>query len=143
MTGNVPIGSSHDSFLTFVNQSGKAFTMRVGALVRAEVMEVIEAGLVALRIIPPAGKGEAAQGRTIRAQSEVPLAKGQNILLQYLGGDRDAKMRFLGVEAGQAAARSEGLAARMLEMLTGLAASRLSSSDLRLLVGAFRAVPEG
>lgn len=143
MTGNAPIGNAHDSFLTFVNQSGKPFTMRVGALVRAEVMEVIEAGLVALKIIPPAGRGEAAQGRTIRAQSEVPLAKGENILLQYLGGDKDAKMRFLGAEGGQGASRAEGLAARMLELLSGLSGARLGSSDLRLLAGAFRAVPEG
>ncbi|GAB4387909.1 MAG: hypothetical protein Kow0025_04180 [Thermodesulfovibrionales bacterium] len=144
MTGNVPISDSHGGFVTFVSPAGKAFSLKIGSVVTAEVMEVIDSGLVTLRITPPAGRSEGMRGMVIRAHSEVPLAKGQGIVLEYTGGGRDVRMRFIGLErpggpppSGDASPQADRAPAAPAPPAHG----RLGAAELRAILRMFQSVP--
>jgi|GEM_PF-1869060 hypothetical protein len=134
--------SNTGNVLTFVNPSGKTVSMKIGTVVKAEVMEAIDSGMVALRVIPPVGKSEDMQGLIIRARSEVPMSKGQTVFLEVLSGGKTIKLRLVGVSKGMAETSADNDSTAILKLLSGLSGSRLSSKDFKLITDMFKSLPE-
>ncbi len=131
-----------DKFLTFVTPPGKSVSLKAGAVVRAEVIDVVETGEVTLRVILPVDEGKYGQGSLIKARSEVPLTKGQDIYLEILGGDKDIKMRFIGNAQDTAKSESDNVSANLFKMLAELSGSKLSSSEFKFLLNTLKSLTE-
>lgn len=132
-----------DNTLTFLSSSGEGFRLKVGDVVQAEVLSLLEGGNASIRITMESGKTG-----IVTARTEVPLAEGENILLKMVGGGREIALRFLGVIDGEPSGPS-GLPEGPRKLGEELAAFRLTSSEaravresLRLVAGAAKeAVP--
>ncbi|MBF0456330.1 MAG: flagellar hook-length control protein FliK [Nitrospirae bacterium] len=140
-----------DNVIVLARPDGKPISLVSGDTVNAEVIDVIGSDLVALRISPPAGKGEDAQGTVLVARTNVPLSEGDQIALQVQGGDNEVSLKYLGKiampepppsQAPTAAAEPVSLqppapaAADIIQqkiqlLLSGLVDARLTSSDFQ------------
>ncbi|MBI5575328.1 MAG: flagellar hook-length control protein FliK [Deltaproteobacteria bacterium] len=114
--------------LTFLSRSGEGFRLKIGDVVRAEVLSLQDDGNVSIRITMESGKTG-----VVTARSEVPLDPGENILLKVVGGEREIALRFLGVLGEEASGTGSpaGLAEEYRGLASELAASRLTSAGIR------------
>ncbi len=134
-----------DNVLTFIKPEGKLASLKIGTVLKADVMEIIESGMVSLRIVPPGSKGENAWGKTVRARTHVPMTRGDNILLKVLNSDNDIRMKFIGVLNNRSMGLktlTEYLPKKILEMMSELSYSRIKSSDFRIMKEMFQSLPE-
>lgn len=75
--------------ITLIRPSGKEMSLKVGEILRANVMEVLPAGGVSLTI----------KGNTISARTEVPLEKGSAVFFKVLNTPspgQDLRLQYLG-----------------------------------------------
>jgi hypothetical protein len=142
MIKNIGIGELRN-LLSSGNLSGKALQLKAGTIVKAEVMEVSRQGDAMLRIITAGSGGEAQQGVILKAFTEVPLAKGQNIYLEVLGGKESIRMQFLGDMKDPASTLQQNIPARFLDMLARLSESKLGNPEFRDLLNMLRSLPDG
>ncbi|HET6516095.1 MAG TPA: flagellar hook-length control protein FliK [Thermodesulfovibrionales bacterium] len=129
--------------LTLVKPTGRTLSFVIGDTLKADVLNMVKDGTVSLRI-----------GREIiSAKSEIPLTKGDMVLLKVLGFEGDLKLQFLGVESKSISQNIEpqkslpqdgqsAIPARIFTMLSGLSDAELSGRDVRLLTEIFRSLPE-
>ncbi|MBI4682530.1 MAG: flagellar hook-length control protein FliK [Nitrospirae bacterium] len=86
--------------LTLMQSSGKDTTFEAGSIIKAQVINITDSGDAVLRIATTSGDKNSPSGTIIKAYSEVPLTKGQNIFLEILEGKDNITMRFIG-ESGK------------------------------------------
>ncbi len=129
---------------------------RVGDIVMADVMDIIESGMITLRIIPPSSRAESsgdpkAPGErthppfVFRAKSDIAMSKGDKVLLEIMGAGKEIQMRFIGTAKGMMTNQplgTENLPREIMKMLSELSGSRLKSSDFQLIKNAFNSLPE-
>ncbi len=141
-----PAITRSDHFLPLLKPEGKGLSLKIGTLIKAEVMEMIESGMVTLRITPPANKGEHIQGQIIRANTHIPMRKGDSVLLEVSGSEKDLKMSFLGTLTRHPVAPKKvprSIPEKILKIFSDLSASRLKGKDFNTIKEFFRAMPEG
>jgi hypothetical protein len=128
-----------DNTLTFLSPAGDGFRLKIGDVVRADVLSLLEDGTVSIRITLENGKSG-----VVTAQSRVPLDAGESVLLGVTGGEREIALRFLGVvrAPGDGAASPPGLPGAYRALAAELAAFRLTASDARGVDRQFRSLPE-
>jgi hypothetical protein len=128
-----------DNTLVFRSSTGDGFRLRIGDVVQADVLSVLDDGTVSIRITLESGKSG-----VVAAQSRVPLDAGECILLGVTGTDGDVTLRFLGVvrEPGPAAGGLNGLPAAYRALASELAASRQTAAAARDLTPLLRGLPE-
>lgn len=135
------IGSIRN-LLTLTESSGKEFTLKVGSIIKAQVIDVNNKGDAVLRLAAAGSDKGTAQGTVIRAFSEVPLTRGQNIFLEILGGKNNVTMRFMGTSDTASEAVKQNIPVKILDMLAQLSTSRAGSSDLQELFNMLKSLPE-
>ncbi len=137
----IPTIITADNIFTFLRPSGRNISLSVGDVVRAEVVSILESGALALSITP--GKG---QGGLVIARTEVPLDKGDSVVLKVIGGEREMRLRLIGTAGEGAVNRPEkaqgDVHEALLGMLSDLSRFRASGSDLKHLFAFFRSLPE-
>jgi len=127
------------NLLTLQGQSGDALLLKSGTVVKAQVIDVSEDGNALLRLLLSGGKNM--QGTVIRAKSEIPLQKGQNIFLEISGGRNNLKMRFVADSEGASQPVTGNMPAKALDVLAQLSNARLSNSEFKLFLDLMKALP--
>ena len=137
MINNIPIGNARN-LLSLLDRSSKTINLKAGMVLKATVMN-IENGNAFLRIATGSGLQENA---IIKASSEIPLTKGQNIFLEVLGNKDNIQMRFMGNVQTPAGETQNTVPVKFLNMLAGLSESRLSNPDVRELLNMLKTLPD-
>ncbi len=86
---NFKITSRNTGFLTIEKPAGKAISLKLGEIIKAEVMDILPSGGVTLKI----------KGDFITAKTEVPLEKGTIAFLKVTDlpvEGKDLKLQFMG-----------------------------------------------
>ncbi|GBD95480.1 MAG TPA: flagellar hook-length control protein FliK [Nitrospirae bacterium] len=130
------------NLLTIMGRGSKSFPFRAGTVLKAEVMDITEKGNVVLRLLPSDSINEKAGGTIIKADSAIPLAKGQNIFLEVLGGENKIKMRIAGSAPGFSETPEQVVPARFIDMLASLSESRLSNSEFKFILNMLKSLPQ-
>ena len=129
------------NLLTLQGQSGDAILLKSGTVVKAQVIDVSEDGNALLRLLLSGGKN--VQGTLIRAKSEVPLLKGQNIFLEITGGKNNVKMRFVGDSEGMSQSAPRNIPPKDLNMLMQMLTAKQSRPEARQLLDILKSIPQG
>ncbi|MEO5359795.1 MAG: flagellar hook-length control protein FliK [Nitrospirota bacterium] len=90
-----------ETVVLLARPDGKPISLVSGDAVSADVIDIIDSGLVMLRITPPLGKSEDTQGAVLLARTNVPLSEGDRITLKVMGGDKEINLKFMGFESPQ------------------------------------------
>lgn len=141
MIRNIGMGDIR-SILTSTGLSDKGLAIKAGTVVKAQVVDVAEGGNVMLRLISAGGSGKEMQGIIIKAFTEVPLAKGQNIYLEVLGGKDSIRMQFIGEMESAPAALQQKIPVKILDMLARLSEARLSNPEFKELLSMLKSLPD-
>ena len=141
MIRNIGIGDMR-SILTSAGLFDKGLAIKAGTVVKAQVVDVAEGGNVMLRLISAGGSGKGMQGIIIKAFTEVPLAKGQNIYLEVLGGKDNIRMQFIGDMENAPAALQQKIPGKILDMLVRFSDAKLSNSEIKELLSMLKSLPD-
>lgn len=128
-----------ENALTFAAPSGGALRLKIGDVVKADVLTLMADGSVSLRITRETG-----ESAVVSARSHVPLDQGESVLLKVTGGEREITLRFLGVaeEGDGGQGRPPGVTMTWRGAASALAATRIPAADARQMQQLFRAFPE-
>jgi hypothetical protein len=127
------------NLLTLNGNSGGPPFLKSGTVVKARVVDVSEDGNALLRLLFSGSKNM--QGALIKAKSEVPMVKGQNIFLEIVGGKNNLKMRFVGDSEGLPQSAPRSIPPKALEMLSQLSNAQLRTSEFKLFLNMIKALP--
>ncbi len=141
MIENPGIGSIRN-LLTLTQPSGKEVAFKVGSIIKAQVIDINDKGDAVLRLAAAGDKGNL-QGTVIRAYSEVPLTRGQNIFLEILGGKSNITMRFIGTSDGASETVRQNVPVKILDMLAQLSTTRAGNADFQELFNMLKSLPQG
>lgn len=122
------------STLTLIKPFGGSMELRVGDLVKAQVLDVQTDGTISLRI-----EGRSGGGVVVAARTEVPLAKGDSVMLKVLGGEGEIRLQFAGAAVeGRPGGRIDerGGSEEVLEEEDGLTRSGKGNREARVGRGA-------
>ncbi len=140
MIENPAIGSIQN-LLTVTQPSGKEIAFKIGSIIKARVIDINDKGDAVLRLAADGDKGNL-QGTVIKAYSEVPLTKGQNIFLEILGGKSNITMRFIGSSDSASETVRQNVPVKILDMLAQLSTSRAGNSEFQELFNMLKSLPE-
>lgn len=141
MIENPGIGKIQD-LLTIATASNKDISLKVGSVVKAHVVNVDDNGEAVLRIVSSGSDKGNSPGALIKAHSEVPLTKGQDIFLEILGGKNNLTMRFIGNSQNTAEALKQNIPVKFFNMLAQLSDSRLGNAEFNQLLNMLKALPQ-
>ncbi|RJQ49519.1 MAG: flagellar hook-length control protein FliK [Nitrospiraceae bacterium] len=130
------------NILTPAGAPDKSLTLKVGAIVKAEVINTSEGGNVLLRIITAGTSDQAQKGILIKAFTEVPLSKGQQVYLEVLGGKDSIKMQFIGNMKDPSMPLPQNIPAKFLDMLAKLSEARLGNAEFKNILTMLKSLPE-
>jgi flagellar hook-length control protein FliK len=136
------LANSARSLLTFTGRAEKALSIRPGTIVNAEVIKTTGEGTAVLRLSVPGSSSENIQSITVKTGLTVPLTKGQNMVLEVLGGRENIRMRFIGNAGAPTEVIQQNIPVRFLDMLAKLSDSRLSSSEFKLFMNMMKSLPQ-
>ena len=142
LNSRLSASNSAGNLLDLTGRPGHPLPVRAGSIIRAEVVDTTKKGGVIIRLIVPDSKDGNPPGTLIRADSAVPLSKGQGLLLEVLGGGDKMKMRIAGFLQDRPEAPRQSIPARFLDMFAGFSESRLDNAEFRLLFNMLRALPQ-
>lgn len=135
---NIPPFRSPDTFI-FLTHSTRNLSLKVGDIINAEVIEVMDSGSVSLRIIYDSGQ----KNPVIIAKPNMPLSAGERLLLKVTDLGEEMRLQLMGMSSkSKANDGTEAIASRIYAMLSDLSNSRLKSEDMRLLMRFFRSMPD-
>lgn len=137
----VPLIINADNSLTLLKPYGKALSLRINDIVKAEVLNVMDSGDVSLRVMQKNGDSS-----IIVAKSDIPLTKGMTVQFRVTASDAEVKLQFMGTasEGNRMIdhAANDFLPQKVLRMLSDFAGSRLKQEDLTLLEEVYKALPD-
>jgi hypothetical protein len=115
-----------ENALVFLAPSGAGLRLKIGDLVKADILNLMADGSVSIRITKESG-----ESAVLTARTQVPLEAGESVLLKVAdGGEGGFSLRFLGAAAALRGTASE------------LAAVRVTAAEARQLQQLFRAFPD-
>ncbi|MCG6552300.1 MAG: flagellar hook-length control protein FliK, partial [Candidatus Magnetominusculus sp. LBB02] len=152
---NIAVGKP-DNVVVLTGADNKPLALVSGDAVTADVIDVIASGLVMLRIAPPLGKSDG--GGTLLARTDIPLSQGDRISLQVQsaaaqpGSNAGVTLKIIGklpaadqppspppdvqsppLPSPDVAGNAVNIQQKTQALLTELAGSRLTSTDLQNL----------
>jgi hypothetical protein len=119
------------NLLTLNGQSGDASLLKSGTVVKAQVIDANKDGNALLRLLVSGSKNM--QGTLIRAKSEIPMTKGQNIFLEIFGAKDNLKMRFVGDSESLSQSAPRNIPPKALNMLMQMLTAKQSVPEARHL----------
>jgi exosome complex RNA-binding protein Csl4 len=122
--------------LTVISLPEKGLPFKAGAVIRAQVLEVVGKGEAVLRMTAGGGKEV-----NVKVHSDVSLAKGQNLVLEVAGGKTNVAMRILGSQGSAPEAFQQNVPVKLLDMLAKLSDMRAGNSEFQQLVSMLRSLP--
>ena len=131
---NFKISDLFEGLITVVKPTGKPIPLNIGEIVKGEVMDLLPAGGVTLKI----------KDSFITARTDIPLQKNSEVMLKVLGtpsSPNELRLQFLGpAEKDQAATQAfKGEAVnKFLQEFSGEGAERLTSEKIE---GLLKALP--
>ncbi|MBF0519415.1 MAG: flagellar hook-length control protein FliK [Nitrospirae bacterium] len=134
-----------DNMVLFRPSEGKAMSLSLGDLLSADVLDIIESGMVSLRITPPVGKAMDSQAATLLVYTNVPLTEGDKINLEVVGTGKEVKLRFLGVEQKSdnvETTSKDPVSAKVNETVKQLSDARIDTSDFQVLKNMLSNLPQ-
>jgi len=124
-----------ENALAFRTSSWEGLKLKVGDLVKADILSVSADGTVSIRITRESG-----ESAMLSARSQVPFEEGESVLLKVTtGGDGEVRLRFIGMADGGDGGKA-GSAGGEIALFPS--SSRMPLIDIRLLQAIFRAFPE-
>ncbi|MCL0061420.1 flagellar hook-length control protein FliK [Thermodesulfovibrionales bacterium] len=131
---NLKIANIESGSLTLERPLGKAIPLKIGEIVRAEVMNILPSGSIALKI-----KGELI---TARSAQGVSLEKGASAFLKITGQSIESGkvgLQFMGYVDGNTATSSPGLkevatSKLIQELVNSLSAKKTDNANLQNLI---------
>jgi len=141
MIENPGIGSIRN-LLTLTQPSGKEVAFKIGSIIKAQVIDINDKGDAVLRLAATGGDKGNLQGTVIRAYSEVPLTRGQNIFLEILGGKNNITMRFMGSSDSASETIRQNVPVKILDMLAQLSTARAGNPEFQELFNMLKSLPE-
>ncbi|MBI5663580.1 MAG: flagellar hook-length control protein FliK [Nitrospirae bacterium] len=141
MIENPGIGSIRN-LLTLTQPSGKEVAFKVGSIIKAQVIEISDKGDALLRLTSAGADKGNLLGTVIRAYTEVPLTKGQNIFLEILGGKNNITMRFMGSSDSASESVKQNVPVKILDMLAQLSTARAGNPEFQELFNMLKSLPE-
>jgi hypothetical protein len=141
----LPITRTYD--LTHFNKPGSiGIFLKIGDVVKAEVMEVFEYGIVSLRIDSIFNKDNIAHKNIIMAKSYIPMTKGDKIFLEVLSGNKNMNIRLRLIDSSQEdlislKTLSDRIPQKILTMLSEISVSKLNSTDFKMIREMLNAIP--
>jgi Flagellar hook-length control protein FliK len=131
---NFKISDLFEGLITVVKPTGKPIPLNIGEIVKGEVMDILPAGGVTLKI----------KDSFITARTDIPLQKNSEVMLKVLGtpsSPNELRLQFLGpAEKDQAATQAfKGEAVnKFLQEFSGGGVERLTSEKIE---GLLKALP--
>ncbi len=131
---NFKISDLFEGLITVVKPTGKPIPLNIGEIVKGEVMDILPAGGVTLKI----------KDSFITARTDIPLQKNSEVMLKVLGtpsSPNELRLQFLGpAEKDQATTQAfKGEAVnKFLQEFAGGGAERLTSEKIE---GLLKALP--
>ncbi len=141
MIENPGIGSIQN-LLTITQPSGKEVAFKIGSIIKVQVIDINDKGDAVLRLASTGGDKGNLQGTVIKAYSEVPLTRGQNIFLEILGGKSNITMRFMGSSDSTSESVKQNIPVKILDMLSQLSTARAGNSEFQELFNMIKSLPE-
>ena len=128
-----------ENALTFLSPSGEALKLKIGDLVKADILSLMADGTVSIRITRESG-----ESAVVSARSQVPFDTGESVLLRVAGGEGEVRLRFVGMADGRGDGQSGSGGIPMIYrgLASSLASIRMPAADARQLQALFRAFPE-
>lgn len=137
----IPLIINSDNVLTLLKPYGKSLNFKMGEIVKAEVLNVLDSGEVSLRIIRKNGDFS-----ILVAKSDIPLSKGSTVVFKVSASDAEIKLQFMGAasEGNKTveAPMENSLQQKILKMLSEFAGSKLVRADLKLMEEVFKSLPD-
>ncbi len=140
MINNISPGAIRNLF-SLLDQAGKAGPSLAGTIVQAKVVDITQDGSALLRLIASSGTQGNIPGSTIKANADIPLAKGQTVFIEILGSKDNMQLKFVGEPAGASGSVKENPMGKVLDMLVQLSGSKLSSTESKQLLVMLRSLP--
>lgn len=131
------IPPSNNNLLTLITPSLKAVSLRIGDIVRANVIEIMDSGNVSLRI----NTGD--NSFAIMARSPFSLSKNDTLFLKVLGGHGEINLKLIKIIKDAGIIKEGDVPAWIRNILSGLLRSRLRVEDLVGFREFFKSMPEG
>lgn len=131
---NSPAGRIGELF-TLIKPTGKALSLRINEIVKAEILNILQSGSVSLRV----------KGNIIKAETNIPVTKRGEVFLRVVGGDKNIKLQFLGyADENPLVSQDEtnGLQNKIFKAISEFVGARLKSSDIKLIENLVKSLPE-
>jgi len=131
---NFKISDLFEGLITVVKPTGKTIPLNIGEIVKGDVMDILPAGGVTLKI----------KDSFVTARTDIPLQKDSEVMLKVLGttsSPNELRLQFLGpAEKGPATpqAFNEAVVNKFLQEFAGAGAERLTSEKIE---GLLKALP--
>ncbi len=134
--------NSARNLMTLVGKADRPIEVPAGTIIKAEVVDSTGKGNAVLRLIASDNKSTNILGATIKADLQVPLAKGQHVSLEVLGGTDKLKMRIVDGSLQASEASRQTIPIKFLNMFAQISESRLNNSEFKLLLNLLKSLPE-
>jgi len=121
-----------ENALAFRSSSWEGLKLRIGDLVKADILSLSADGTVSIRITRESG-----ESAMLLARSQVPFEEGESVLLKVTtNGEGEVRLRFVGMADGGEGEKAGSAIA------SSPASARMLLTDIRQLQAIFRAFPE-
>jgi hypothetical protein len=120
----------------------KPLSINPGTVVKAEVVAVTGKGNAVLRLIASDSSNTSIPGATIKAGLSVPVAKGQIMFLETLGGTNNIKMRIVEGFPNPSEATLQTVPIKLLNMFSQLSDARLGNAEFKFLYNMLKSLPQ-
>lgn len=127
-----------DNVITLISPSLKSISLKVNEIVNAEVLEVMDSGRISLRL----KTGNEQRGFIILAKTEIPLSKGDNLFLRVMDVRDVITLQFAGFARQGNMDATNNISAKIYNMLSELADSRLRTDEIISIKKILSSLPE-
>lgn len=125
-----------ENALAFRTSSWEGLKLKIGDLVKADILSLSADGTVSIRVTRESG-----ESAMLLARSQVPFEEGESVLLKVTTDkEGEIRLRFVGMADGKVGGKAAGSAE--MTITPSPASSRMLLADVRQLQAIFRAFPE-
>lgn len=136
----IPFVVNSENLITFLRPSLRGLNLKNGDVVRAEILNIMDAGFVSMRITKDSGESGIAVAR-----SSISLSKGAVVFLKVSASESEIKLQFMGTATeGNKTTETHtenSLSQKILQMFSDMAGSRLNKKEVQLLGEFLKNIP--
>ncbi len=140
MINNLPIDLAR-TLLNLIGQSRLPGSSPAGAVLKATVIEISDTGEALLRFLSAGTAKSTPQDAVIKVRSEAPLAKGQTVYLEVLGGKENLELKLIRTPSNPVTSHDKKNPPQLIDLLTHLSGSKLTRPELKLMLQILKSLP--